>query len=375
MHITSVTVRRENLELTRPYTIAYKTVSTVENVVVIIEAESGGKRLYGVGTCNPSKPVVGESLDDAYRLLSQPETTAWLIGRDVRTVQQLCYEVNTRLQTSTVHHAGSRAGSHAGSHAGSRAALDIALHDLWAKWLDMPLVELLGRKIHALPTSITIGIKGVQATLEEAQEYVERRFSVLKVKTGASLEEDVERMTKLRERFGSAITIRVDSNQGYTAAQEQEFFERTRHLHIELNEQPVKVADTHELRALPAELRRSIAADESLVSPQDAVLLAAHPQPCGIFNIKLMKCGGIQKAKEIACIAENAGIELMWGCNDESIVSIAAALHAAFSSAATKYIDLDGSLDLASDVVRGGFILENGIMRPNDAPGLGVELL
>ncbi len=363
MHISSVTVRRENLVLTRPYTIAYKTVSTVENVVVIIEAESGSKRLYGVGTCNPSKPVVGESLDDAYHLLSQPETTAWLIGRDVRTVQQLCYEVNTRLQTDTK------------SRAGSRAALDIALHDLWAKWMDMPLVEVLGRKIHALPTSITIGIKGVQATLEEAQEYVDRRFSVLKVKTGASLEEDVERITKLRERFGASITIRVDSNQGYTAAQEQEFFERTRHLQIELNEQPVKVADTHELRLLPAELRRTIAADESLVSPQDAMLLAAEPQPCGIFNIKLMKCGGIQKAKEIACIAENAGIELMWGCNDESIVSIAAALHAAFSSAATKYIDLDGSLDLASDVVRGGFIIENGIMRPNDAPGLGVELL
>ena len=43
----------------------------------------------------------------------------------------------------------------------------------------------------------------------------------------------------------------------------------------------------------------------------------------------------------------------MWGCMDESRISIAAALHAAFASPATRYLDLDGTLDLARDVVRG----------------------
>ena len=99
-----------------------------------------------------------------------------------------------------------------------------------------------------------------------------------------------------------------------------------------------------------------------------------YPEPaCGIFNIKLMKTGGIHEALKIAVIAKNAGIDLMWGCNDESIVSIAAALHAAFSTSNTRYIDLDGSLDLAKDVVSGGFILEEGYMMPNGKPGLGVE--
>ena len=48
----------------------------------------------------------------------------------------------------------------------------------------------------------------------------------------------------------------------------------------------------------------------------------------------------------------------MWGCMDESRISIAAALHAAFASPATRFLDLDGSLDLARDVVEGGFTLE-----------------
>ena len=64
---------------------------------------------------------------------------------------------------------------------------------------------------------------------------------------------------------------------------------------------------------------------------------------------------------------------MFWGCNDESIVSITAALHAAFASKNTKYIDLDGSLDLANDVVTGGFVLQDGIMYCSDKPGLGLE--
>jgi L-alanine-DL-glutamate epimerase-like enolase superfamily enzyme len=86
-----------------------------------------------------------------------------------------------------------------------------------------------------------------------------------------------------------------------------------------------------------------------------------------------MKCGGVSQGLKIADIALHAGIDLFWGCNDESIVSITAALHAAFACANTKYIDLDGSLDLARDVVKGGFILKDGHMSCSDKPGLGVE--
>ena len=65
----------------------------------------------------------------------------------------------------------------------------------------------------------------------------------------------------------------------------------------------------------------------------------------------------------------------MWGCNDESCVSITAALHVALACSTTRYLDLDGSFDLASDVATGGFDLADGCLVPLDAPGLGVELV
>ena len=108
---------------------------------------------------------------------------------------------------------------------------------------------------------------------------------------------------------------------------------------------------------------------------KDALRLAHFPQAFGHYNIKLMKCGGIHEALRIADIANLAGISLMWGCMDESIISISAALHCALSSPATKYLDLDGSFDLADDLVKGGFILKDGYLSTIDKPGLGVDFI
>ena len=88
-----------------------------------------------------------------------------------------------------------------------------------------------------------------------------------------------------------------------------------------------------------------------------------------------MKCGGITSGQHIANQAYQNNIDLMWGCNDESIISISAALNTALSFNNTKYLDLDGSLDLVKDLVSGGFNLKNGIMKPIDKPGLGIKLI
>jgi len=252
--------------------------------------------------------------------------------------------------------------------------MDMAVYDLYAKSLGMPLVEVLGRAHRSLPTSITIGIESIRESLEEARAFIKRGFRILKVKIGKSLEEDIERLQKLREEVGPQILIRVDANQGYTAEQYERFVHKTNGLDLEFIEQPLDARDIESMRGLPQDMRAIAAADESLIGPVDALNFTCAPRPFGIYNIKLMKCGGIYPAMKIADIAQTAGMGLMWGCNDESIVSIAAALHAALASPATRYLDLDGSLDLERDIVRGGFAMKNGELSVTDAPGLGVEL-
>src|SRR5688572_11669527 len=343
MKIKDIKVWSVDLGNTKPYTIAFKTIDEVKNAFVELTLDNG---VTGIGAGNPSEYVVGETLNQCLDALRQ-KNIQFLIGRDIREFNQLLYEVWKKFPENP----------------SARAALDIALHDAFTKHLDIPLVKFLGQKIKKLPTSNTIGIKNVEETLKEAEDYIKRGFKAIKVKVGKDLEEDVERLMKLREKIGNGIALRVDVNQGYTVHETIELYGRTYdYLNIELFEQPLPAHDIAAMKGLPKEVRHVIAADESLINPVDAIELAQSPRAAGIFNIKLMKCGGINQALKISDVATHKNVELFWGCNDESIVSITAALHAAYACPNTKYIDLDGSLDLGNDVVKGGFVLKDGFM-------------
>ncbi len=355
MRITAARAWQEHFELKRPYAIAYKALDAVENCIVELRGEGG---LVGLGAASPSPYVTGETPESCLAALA-PQHLSWLVGEDARRLPALARELARRLPDAPA----------------ARAAVDMALHDLLAQHLGVPLVEMLGRAHDSLPTSITIGIKPPDETVEEAREYLGRGFRYLKVKIGRGVEEDIERLVRLRAEVGPAIRIRVDANQGYAREQFLAFLAAARMLDLELIEQPLPAADVEGMRRLPELARLRIAADECLQSETDAWALASAPRACGIFNIKLMKCGGIRPALRIATIAEMAGIELMWGCMDESIISITAALHAALACPNTAYLDLDGSLDLARDVVAGGFILEDGCLRASAKPGLGLTPL
>ncbi len=353
MKIKSIDYWKQDMGNTRPYAISYKTIDEVEAAFLEIRLENG---ITGIGSANPSTYVVGVSTDDVHAKLNEG-ALEYLIGRNIHETPALCQELVDKFPENP----------------GIRAVADIALYDAFTRHLDIPLVAYFGQKVEKMATSVTIGIKNVEETLEEARGYFAGGYRILKVKLGKSVDEDVERLVKLREQFGYEQKIRIDCNQGYSVEDLKQFFQQTAALDIELNEQPLPADQIDEMKALTDEIKDTVAADESLVTPEDAFQLAAPPRASGIFNIKLMKCGGIHQARKITTIAETAGIDLMWGCNDESIVSITAGLHAAFSSANTKYIDLDGSLDLETDAVKGGFIMEDGYMRPNGKPGLGVE--
>jgi len=335
MKLDSYETWTEHVPLTRPYTVAYERIESVE--LDFVRVRAGGHT--GLGCASPIKEVTGETFEACRAALAT--------GPD--GIPERC--------------------------PAARAAVDMALHDLHARQAGMPLVELLGRVHTELPTSITIGIKDSAAeVLAEAEEYRGRGFRILKVKIGLALDEDIERLRKLRERFGTQLRLRIDANQGYRAADLPRLFSVLDELEIEFMEQPLPPACDADLQALLSTQRARLALDESLLSPADAERLAGPAPLCGIFNIKLMKCGGVTPAIEIARTADDHGLGVMWGCSDESRIGIAAALHAAFASPATRYLDLDGHLDLARDPARGGFTIEDGLMRLTDAPGLGVEL-
>ena len=352
MKITDIRVYQRDLGTNRPYSISYKTVTEVKNTFVEIELENG---MVGIGACNPSEKVVGENVDLAYDRLSNTDF-GYLKGQRINEFESLIRKTKETLD----------------QWPGSHAAVDVALYDVFTQYLDISLGDFFGVVHKSLPTSITIGIKNVAETLEEADEYRAAGFRCIKVKTGLSAEEDAERIIKIHEKYPDTI-LRVDANQGYTPKDLELFVSKTKGIDLELIEQPFPVDRfAEDSKDLETKISKFLVADESCRNPEDALFLAKKVPNCPIYNIKLMKSGGLFQASKIADIAALSGVDLMWGCNDESAISITAAMHLAFSYSHTKYIDLDGSLDLKEDVVTPGFVIEEGMMRPKGGAGLGV---
>ena len=351
MIIDFIDTSLEEIPLSKPYSIAYKTTSSIKNLLVKIVLKNG---VYGLGAASVSKYVVGVDTQEAFSAAKDYQSS--LVGKNISEVFKNIEAVEKDLSFNP----------------GARAAFNIAIHDVYCKHTNISLGGLLGQKTSPLPTSVTVGIKSATETIAEIEEYLADGFKNIKIKLGEEVEKDIERMLKVQERFGNSIVVRIDANQGWSFEETLAFVGAVKN--IELIEQPLNVNSSEEYLQFPKEVKKLIALDETIVTPEDAVKFSLEDY-AGIFNIKLMKCGGISAARKIASTALSKGIDLMWGCNDESVVSISAALNTALSFPNTKYIDLDGSFDLAKDVAGGGFEVKDGVMTPLSTPGLGVAIV
>lgn len=351
MQITDIRIQKLELPLRVPYEIAYEKVDHVVNVFIEIETNLG---LHGFGCAAPDLPVTGETSDSVYDA-ADTIIRDTLIGSNplnyIRLLERLKFQM--------------------GKQPSALAMADMALHDLLGKVAGMPLYLLLGGYREAIKTSITIGIAPVEETVRQAKEFVSAGFKALKIKGGKNVENDIERVIKVRETVGDRIELRFDANQGYSVEDAIQFVKNVRSSHLELVEQPTPKGQPDLLGHVTRAVSLPIMADESILNLRDAFRLAKNDL-IDMVNIKLMEVGGINEAMHVNSVARAADMEVMIGCMDESALAISAGLHFALTRPNVKYADLDGHLDLIDDPTAGCIKLDDGFLYPPDHPGLGL---
>jgi len=357
MKITRVEIERFSVPLKEPFRVAFGLITETDNWIIRVHTDEG---ICGLGSAAPLGFVTGETLDTCYLIMKNFADA--FIGFDPMDIEEA-----HRLMDSIIYGNGS-----------SKCAFDIALYDIIGKKKELPVWKILGAEDPVVHTDITIGIDTPENMEKKAREHVlENGFDILKIKTGISLEDDIDALTRIRRAVGDSVRIRIDANQGYsveTALEALKVFEK---LGVDAAEQCLPWWDFDGASELMKRNNTSVKLmlDESIHTPHDA-RRAAGLHCADYYNIKLMKCGGLYPGAEIADVAEGAGVQCMVGCMEENKISITAAVSLVAAKKAIVEADCDSFMFYKDDGdgIGGGFDRKGGVFTLLDSPGLGIDL-
>lgn len=355
MKITAIRFGKLRVPLKTPFKTALRSVDAVEDIIVMIDTDSGH---VGYGEAPATAVITGDthgSIVDAIRHYIAPR----LIGADIADLNRITHLIQGAMEKNT----------------SAKAAVEIAVHDLWGQLYGTPLYRLLGGGDPVITTDITISVDYIDKMVADSLSAIERGFESLKIKVGKDIGVDIERVKAIYAAVEGRALLRLDANQGWTAKQAVYALQTLEDagVRLELVEQPVKAADLDGMKYVTERVHTPVMADESVFGPTEVVELI-RMRAADIINIKLMKTGGISNAIRIADIAAMYQVECMIGCMLEASISVAAAVHVAVAKAhSITKIDLDGPSLCAFDPVEGGVVFNESEISVTDAPGLGIR--
>lgn len=355
MKITAVKTGVLETPLKVPFKTAVRSVEKMTDVVVKIETDT---ETVGWGSAPPTAKVTGDTIGSITGAVHEV-LSPLMLGRQAGDLEENLDIIEGAIIGNT----------------SAKAAMDIALHDLWARTLNAPIWKLFGGSGKMVATDVTVSVNSPKVMAQDAVRAVSDGFKVLKIKVGVDADADFLRLCAVRAAIGREAKIRIDANQGWRPSEAVRLLNRMqdRGLDIELVEQPVRAADIKGLAYVTSNSPIPVVADESCWSPKDAIELLSQ-RAASIINIKLMKCGGLRQARRIIAAAQAYGAEVMIGCMLEGKISCAAAVHLASAYSCITRVDLDGPVLASADYVQGGPIFDGGSeIRLTDAPGFGIK--
>lgn len=343
------------LPLREPLATTHGPIAERAGLLLALCNEAGGHTGFG-----ESAPLPGfglETLDASGRALAQ--IARWIEGRDIEATDALLDEVEARWSEAPA----------------ARGAIDVALHDLLSRTRGWSVARLLrdgAPPRERVPACALVSGADAGKRAARARAARDAGFRTLKLKLGGrALDEDLARVTHLREALGDDVRLRLDANQAWKEAEAPAALGALAGLGVEYVEEPVS-GGAEALARLRADSPVPIAADESACGETAAGDVIAC-RAADVLVLKPTAAGGLRAALRIADRARRAGLDVVVGSFLDSAVGVAAALAlAAALPGPLRAAGLATGVLMARDLAPplradgGGFALPLG-------PGLGVQ--
>lgn len=351
MKITHVDIYRFSIPM-EPFVIATGIMEYAQNVFIRVHTDSGHT---GVGECSAFPMIVGET-----------QETCLAMAKDFAKIWKGNDALDIDARIKDLHDV-------AAHNPTIKSAFDMALYDLASKHVGLPLYKYLGGTKRVVETDMTIGIGTAEEMSRLALKYQEGGATILKIKLGKKPEDDLHRMSTIRDTVGPEMVLRIDANQGWSFEDALICLNGMADLNIEFCEQPMRTWFDDRLPELREKTSIKIMADESCYDHHDARKLI-NSESCDYLNIKFAKSGGIHEGLKIHQVAAKASMPCMIGSMLESRIALTANLHFAYACPNIKYFDLDTCLlGHLVDPVLGGVTYKGYHLDLPDSPGIGAD--
>ena len=355
MRITSVEVIPIAVPLKGGFKNAH-TVKTVQrSIVTKVETDAG---LVGYGNVDPS-PGYSEMTPAEIATTLRESLIPAVMGLDPTNIVALVQTMDRTLPASLE----------------AKAAIEMACWDIHGKALMVPVHALLGGAVRQeVALNAWIGMLDPEDAAAEAREWVARGFKSMKIKVGAGLEADRDRVAAVREAVGNRMAIRIDCNEGYDVGSAIALAKALAPYDITLFEQPVKRHDLDGLAAVRRAIPMPLMADEVVLGP-DSLIRIIRKEAADIVKLKVMKQGGFHRTRQMMDIAGAAGLRVVIGHGFGLAVNTMAEVQVAATSAnVLDAVECVGPLKLAEDIAQEPINQMSGLTKLPDAPGIGVDV-
>lgn len=336
--IRSIAFETLDVPLIEPFVIAIGRLDHVRNVLITVTLENGA---VGYGEAAPLEPINGENQATVLAVLQT--LSPLLEGQDAAQWRRIAAFMKGLFHAQTA----------------ARAGLEMALLDAVTKTMRVPLYAFFGGARSEVETDISIPIVAPDRARELASGIAAEGVRVIKLKVGSGIAEDIARTLAVREGAPSC-DITLDANQGFTASEAVELIRRLSDhgVDVRMFEQPVPRDDHFGLKFVTEQCRVPVAADETVASAADALVMAST-RSAHIVNVKLMK-SGIVEAMDIVAVCRAGHLGLMIGGMIETKLAMCCSAHFAAGHGGFSFVDLDTPLLLADDPFEGGWLRTGG---------------
>jgi muconate cycloisomerase len=209
----------------------------------------------------------------------------------------------------------------------AKSAIESALFDAVGKTLNVSAAQLLGGTVRdSIPVLWTLASGDPGQEIEEAEQKIAARLhNTFKVKIGAQTPDaDMARLRRLANALQGRATLIVDANQAWDETTALRCLPILADLGVTLVEQPLPAWNLPGAARLRTRSTVPLMADECVFSSHD-MLDVVRAAGADVVSLKLVKHGGLLATRDVAAVAQAAGIGLYGGCLLES--SIGAAAH------------------------------------------------